>query len=129
MVKNRNRRRLASISLIMLVPLGLLSKQYTGLAYEWVNSSAGDICYEIFWCLFIFLFIPTRLAVNQIPGWVFGITCCIEFLQLWRQPILDAFRSTLLGRLLLGNSFDWWDFLYYFLGCLIGWLWLKQLVR
>ena len=117
------------LSLVILILLGLLSKSYRGFGHEWVNDSSGDIFYEIFWCLLIFLLVPARSAVNQIPIWVLGITCLIEFSQLWRYPELDTLRSTFFGRLLLGNVFDWWDFLYYWIGCLLGWLWLRLLAR
>ncbi|HEY9296997.1 DUF2809 domain-containing protein [Trichocoleus sp. DQ-A3] len=117
------------LSLLIIVPLGLLSKRYTGFGRGWVNDFSGDILYEIFWCLFGFFLFPSRKAINQIPIWVFGITCTIEFLQLWHQPVLDSIRSTFLGKLLLGTTFSWWDFPHYLLGCIIGWLWLQQIVR
>ncbi|CCQ63282.1 hypothetical protein CWATWH0401_1935 [Crocosphaera watsonii WH 0401] len=34
-------------------------------------------------------------------------------------------RSHILGKLLLGTTFSWWDFPHYIIGCLLGWLWLK----
>ncbi|MEP0751019.1 DUF2809 domain-containing protein [Trichocoleus sp. Lan] len=117
------------LSLLIIVPLGLLSKKYTGFGRGWVNDFSGDILYEIFWCLFGFFLFPSRKAMNQIPIWVFGITCTIEFLQLCHQPVLDSIRSTFLGKLLLGTTFSWWDFPHYLLGCIIGWLWLQQIVR
>ena len=44
------------ISLLIIIPLGLFSKVYTGVAQGWVNNYAGDILYEIFWCLFFWWF-------------------------------------------------------------------------
>jgi hypothetical protein len=129
MSKIKRQRWFNSLSLVILIALGLLSKSYRGFGHEWVNDSSGDIFYEIFWCLLIFLLVPVHSAVNKIPIWVLGITCLIEFSQLWRYPELDTLRSTFLGRLLLGNVFDWWDFLYYGVGCLLGWLWLRLLAR
>lgn len=129
MLTNVTLRRRTILSLLIVVPLGLLSKKYIGPAYEWVNDYLGDILYEIFWCLFIFLLIPTRKIKNQIPVWVFCVTCAIEFLQLWNQPALNSFRYTLLGKLLLGSSFDLLDFPHYVLGSIIGWLWLRQIAR
>ena len=129
MLRDANYIKRIILSLLIIVPLGLLSKRYTGFGRSWVNDFSGDILYEIFWCLFIFLLIPSRKAMNQIPIWVFGITCTIEFLQLWHQPDLDSIRSTFLGKLLLGTTFSGWDFPHYLLGCIIGWLWLRQIVR
>jgi hypothetical protein len=48
-------------------------------------------------------------------------------LQLWQPPWLQAVRATLLGRLVLGNTFTWGDFLYYAIGCGLGWLWLRAI--
>lgn len=112
-------------SLLIVTPLGFLSKFYTGPVREWFNDYAGGIFYEIFWCLFIFLLIPRRKAIAQIPRWVFGITCALEILQLWRTPILESVRSSFLGRTLIGTTFSWWDFPHYVVGYLIGWLWLR----
>ncbi|MBE9036881.1 DUF2809 domain-containing protein [aff. Roholtiella sp. LEGE 12411] len=71
----------------------------------------------------------SRAAVIQIPLWVFVITCILEFLQLWHPRLLEEIRATLIGKWLLGTTFVWWDFPYYALGCVLGWLWLRQLQR
>jgi hypothetical protein len=34
-------------------------------------------------------------------------TCLLEFLQLWHPPLLEAVRSTFIGRTVLGTSFTW----------------------
>ena len=113
------------LSLLIIIVMGFLFKFYTGSAHEWFNNYGAAVFYEIFWCLFVFLLLPR--TVRQIPLWVFGVTCGLEFLQLWHPAILE-FRSTFLGRMLIGTTFSWWDFPHYVLGCVLGWLWLKQLV-
>jgi Protein of unknown function (DUF2809) len=126
----KNRYILLFISLILATALGFFFKYYQGeFAQEWMNNSGAAIWYEVFWCLFFFWFIPTKTAIVAIPLWVFGITCLLEFLQLWRTPILLSARATLVGRLLLGTTFSWWDFLYYAIGSSIGWLWLRQICQ
>jgi hypothetical protein len=60
---------------------------------------------------------------------VFAITAGFEFLQLWQPPWLQAWRATLLGKLFLGNTFVPLDFLYYALGCWLGWAVLKYWQR
>ncbi len=129
MLKRPSQRLLTILSLLLVTPIGFLSKSYDGPAHEWVNDFGGDILYEIFWCLFVFLLIPNRKTVTQAPWGVFGITCMLEFLQLWKNPYLEAIRATFIGRTLLGTTFVGWDFPHYAIGCLIGWLWLKQLFR
>lgn len=112
-----------------MTPLGFVSKLYNGPARWWFNDYAGDILYEIFWCLFFFLLIPNRKAVAQIPVSVFVITSTLEFLQLWKPPFLQQIRATFWGKTFLGTTFAWWDFPHYIVGCIIGWLWLRQIWR
>lgn len=122
-------RQLTILSLLIVTPLGFLSKLYYGPGYKWFNDYAGDILYEIFWSLFFFLLIPSRKAVRQIPLWVLIVTCVLEFLQLWKPPLLQQIRATFWGKTLLGTTFVWLDFPHYVIGCLIGWLWLQQIWR
>jgi hypothetical protein len=129
MLQHRNQTIFITISIFIVVPMGLLSKFYTGPAHQWFNDYGGDILYEIFWCLFAFCFFRSRAAIIKIPIWVFVITCILEFLQLWHPPLLNQIRATLIGKLLLGTTFVWWDFPHYLLGCVLGWLWLRQLQK
>ncbi len=122
-----NLRLLTCLSIIVIIPVGLWSKIYTGPGAWWVNDYAGDICYEIFWCLFIFFFILEKKAITSIALWVFGFTCFVEILQLSQGTILQEIRSTTIGRLILGTTFSWWDFPHYAIGSLIGWLWLDKI--
>jgi hypothetical protein len=119
-------RKWALFSLIIIVPIGFYSKFYRGPAAEWVNDSLGGVFYEIFWCLLILLFLP------KVKPWIIAlsvlvVTCILEFMQLWHPPFLEIFRSNFIGRTLLGTTFTWTDFPYYFLGSGIGWLWIKHL--
>lgn len=122
------------ISLLIIVPLGLYSKAYTGIGQIWVNDYFGDILYEIFWCLFIFWFVPLsqnkfklKKTCGTIAFWVFAITCGIEISQLWFHLVPEILRSHLLWRLLLGAGFAWWDFPHYAIGSLIGWWWIYSI--
>lgn len=118
-----------SLSVLIVVAMGFLCKFYTGPFHQWFNNYGAAVFYEIFWCLFLFLLIRSREAVMAIPLWVFGITCGLEFLQLWHPLVLEQFRSTFLGRILIGTTFSWWDFPHYVLGCLLGWFWLQQIEK
>ncbi|MBD2354503.1 DUF2809 domain-containing protein [Tolypothrix sp. FACHB-123] len=124
----RNIRWRTILSVAVVLPIGLLYSHYRHSVW-WLNQEVGGIFYEIFWCLFAFLFIPTRKAVWQIPLWVLVITCLLEFLQLWQPPFLVWIRSLWWGKLLFGSVFTWADFPYYFIGSGLGWLWLKLIVR
>jgi len=119
-------RVVAVISLVIIVPVGFYSKFYSGPGAQWANNSLGVILYEIFWCILIFLF----LNIGKpwiIASFVFTFTGILEFLQLSHHSLLELVRSSFIDRTLIGNSFTLLDFPYYFLGCVIGWLWISSL--
>lgn len=116
-------RLILVLLLIVIIPVGFLTKYYSGPAEDWVNNSLGGLFYEIFWCL-IFAFIYTKTKAGKIAFWVFIITCLFEFLQLWHPAFIEVLRNNFIGRTILGNSFNWMDFPYYFVGCLIAYFML-----
>jgi hypothetical protein len=121
-------RIITAISLLIITPAGFYSKYYNGPASEWVNNSLGGLFYEIFWCLVIFLLYP-RIKMWKIGLGVFVITCFLEFLQLWNPQFLNYLRSFFIGQVVLGNSFNWYDFIYYFTGSIAGCLWILLIKR
>ena len=127
MTPTQNKQLNIIISLLIVIGMGFFFKFYSEFGRQWFNNSVAAIFYEVFWCLFVYLFLKGRRAIIQISVGVFIITCILEFLQLWHPPFLQQMRSTLVGRLILGTTFSWWDFFYYTLGCILGWFWLKQL--
>lgn len=115
----------ALVSLLIIVPIGFYTKFYTGPAAGWVRDSLGGVCYEIFWCLLLFLCVGKR--PRAIAAGVFITTCTLEVLQLWRPPFLENVRAGFIGQTLLGATFAWSDFPHYLLGCAIAWLWMEKL--
>ena len=128
--RRRFRQRMwAAMSLLILVPLGFYSKLgYAGPAEGWVHDSLGGALYVLFWCLVLFSLFPGARP-RVIAGSVFTVTCLLECLQLWHPPLLEAIRGTFIGRTLIGTCFVGSDFLYYVLGSLAGWLWIRRLNR
>lgn len=117
--KISTKQKWALILLLLITPLGFYTKYYSGPAADWVNDSLGGIFYEIFWCLLVFLFfINTKAWV--IAASVFIVTCFLEVLQLWHPEFLEFIRSYFIGRIILGTSFNLYDFIYYFIGSLMG---------
>lgn len=114
------------ISLCVIVPVGFYSKFYTGFGANWINNSLGGFFYEIFWCLAIFLF-SEKIKPWKIAAVVLLITCGLEILQLWHPAFLEFLRSYFIGRTVLGTTFSWSDFPYYFMGAAAGWLWMRLL--
>ncbi len=117
-------RILLLVSMIIIVPLGYIVRFSQGLNPPWLHDALGSVAYEIFWIL-LFNFLLPKISPWRIAIAVCIATCGIEFLQLWKPPFLQAARSTLPGRLVLGNSFTWTDFPVYFFGSFLGWLWLR----
>lgn len=122
-------RKYVGVSLLIVTPLGFLFKFYAGPGRWWFNNYGAGLLYEVFWILVIFLFIPKKQYVRRIPIWVFVVSCALEVLQLWHPSFLHEIRSYFLGRALIGTSFVWWDFPHYAIGCLIGWLSIKSIIR
>ena len=110
-----------ALLLIVITPIGILTKFYSGPAEEWVNHSLGGLFYEIFWCLVV-AFIFTKIKPVKIALWVFVITCTLEFLQKWHPPFMEYMRNNFIGQTILGNSFNWMDFPYYVVGSVIGYV-------
>ena len=116
------------VCIILITPLGFATKFYRGPAENWISNSLGGIFYEIFWCLIVYLFFP-KLRIWKIALGVFLVTCSLEFLQLYSNPILEAIRSTFIGRTIIGTSFVGSDFGYYLFGSLTGLFILLKIKR
>jgi hypothetical protein len=119
---------LTLVSLAVLVPVGFATKIYAGPGAGWVRASLGGVLYVTFWSLVVFLWRPRWNAWGIVAG-VLGATCLIEFAQLWHPAWLEWVRGYFVGRTILGNVFDWWDFPGYFAGAILGWFWLRGLKR
>ena len=126
--KVSNKRFWTLILIFIIVPIGFYSKFYSGPGKDWINNSLGGVLYEIFWCLFIFLFL-IKIKIWKIAVSVFIATCILEVMQLWHPHSLEYIRSFFLGRTLIGTSFSWFDFIYYFIGSIIGYVLLNRLQR
>jgi hypothetical protein len=70
----------------------------------------------------LFAILPSRKNVLRIPLIVFVLTCGLEFLQLYKPPILQSFRATLIGAALIGTDFVWLQFPFYIVGALCSYL-------
>ena len=121
--KMQKRRYLSILLLVVIIPLGFLTKFYHGPAESWTHHYAGDIFYPMFWMYLVLFFFP-RLSVLCVGIAVFVFSTIIELTQLLSWPVLEYFRQSFLGRTVFGVSFSWTDIAYYALGCVLGWcLW------
>lgn len=121
-------RILAILSLLLITPLGFACKAYGGPLHGWVNDSIAGVFYEIFWCLVVLASFPGARAFLTGAA-VLVVTSVLEFLQLSHNPFLEGLRTFYFGKVLLGTTFSWWDFPYYFVGCVLGGSWIKWLQK
>jgi hypothetical protein len=130
----RVRYRLAAVATIVAaVTLGYWVR-FHGPGSEWLNDALGSVAYEVFWiALFWGCFAGRTFSAERLPFKIsLGVllaTCGLEFLQLWQPPFLQALRATIPGRLVLGNTFNWTDFPPYFVGSVLGYVWVKFLSK
>lgn len=104
--------------LVFLILSGCFILVYKGQGAVWLRNSVGGAVYVAFWVvLFSFLLRKNRLKTTIV---VLFMTFGLEFLQLVNTPVLTSLRSTLIGALLLGNSFNPVDFYYYIAGAILG---------
>jgi len=125
------RRRLSALALIpVVIGIGLACKRYSGPGSDWVNNwGPASVAYEWLLMLLVFVVVPKREAIVKIAVGVFIATCLLEFLQLCKPDWLQELRSFLIGRLILGTTFSWWDFPAYLVGCVTGIYILRALTR
>lgn len=121
-------RVILAIAMAIVVPLGYVIRFTPIPGWEWLSDFLGSVAYEIFWILLVAFGFPRSSPVWVAVG-VCLATCGLEFLQLWKPPFLQALRSTLPGRLVLGNTFVWADFIAYFVGSFAGWWVVRSLSR
>jgi hypothetical protein len=117
-----SKKQIITLILILLItPIGFYTKFYHGTGEQWIHNYLGGILYVIFWILIYYLFFPKEKPwIISIT--VFIVTCAVEFLQLWHQPVLELLRSNFIGRTILGNSFTLYDFPWYLTGAVAGYL-------
>lgn len=104
---------------IILIPIGLLTKVYSGIGSEFITNYIGGVIYVVFFIVLAALVFPNGNPL-KISLFVLGITCLIEVSQLIQNDILKNLRMHFLIRSLIGSVFNVFDFVFYFVGGLIG---------
>src|SRR5437660_10537608 len=57
-----------------------------------------------------------RASIGRVALFAFGLASLIEISQLYHAPWIDSIRVTIPGRLVLGSTFNWPDFIAYAAG-------------
>lgn len=120
-----------TVSLIILVVLSGIGfgmwRYYQGWGQYWIRYYVSGIVYVMIWSVGLFIIRPGRKNTWRIPIIAFILTCGLEFLQLYKPPILQFFRATLIGAALIGTDFVWLQFPFYMAGILCSYLLLRVL--
>lgn len=114
--------------MVCVLPLGYFVRFSKGLHAPLLQDIGGSLAYQIL-LMFGVAFLFPRLPLMKCALGVFAFSCGVEFLQLWQAPFIQEIRSTWPGRVILGTTFNRWDFPPYALGCGIGWIVLRFLRR
>lgn len=72
------------------------------------------------WVVMMIVFLWPRLSTLRAVVYALGFAYIIEATQLYHASWIDAFRATILGHLILGDTFHWADLLCYTIGILGG---------
>lgn len=112
-------RPLYAVVVFIVVALGLLVRARQDWFPEVVNLYLGDALYAVMmFFIFSFLFPDKKAEVKALYALV--LCWCIELLQLYNAPWINAVRATLPGRLILGQGFLCSDLLAYAMGVTVA---------
>jgi hypothetical protein len=122
-------RRSAYVALLILtIVLGLVLRRVPmGLPYVIVKYGGSMLwAAMIYWIVAALAPAWTALTAGIFSG---VIAAMVEFFKLYHESVLDSFRRTLLGSLLLGRYFSIWDIVAYCAAIAIA-VWLdRSLIR
>lgn len=104
---------------VLLIPIGLLTKVYSGIGCDFVHNYLGGIIYVVFFIILASMILP-RTNSLRISLFVLGFTCVVEFSQLIQTEVLKSFRTHFLIRTLIGSVFNVFDFVFYAVGAVVG---------
>ena len=107
------------ITVIVVVILGLFSRQYSQLLPEFVATYAGDTLWALAAFLGIGMLFP-RWSTARVVVTTLLFAFSIELSQLYHAQWIDQIRHTRLGGLILGYGFLWSDLPCYGVGVAVG---------
>ena len=74
-------------------------------------------------------FVFNRLSTASVALLAFSFASLIECSQIYHAPWIDSIRATAPGALVLGQTFNWPDFLAYAAGVVVGTIAEKAVFR
>lgn len=115
----RRNRLFYAFATLLVIGTGLLWRSRLIALPATVTKYGGDAL----WALMIFLALGSvfhRRSTRHIALIAICFAWAIEFSQLYHAPWIDGIRSTRLGHLILGSTFNSPDLLAYALGVVVG---------
>lgn len=116
----RERARLTyGLAVGLTILLGLLWRSGLVMMPGFVVKYGGDAL----WSMVVFFalgMVFTRATTLRVAMMAMAFSWAIEFLQLYHAPWIDLIRSTLLGRLVLGSTFNSPDLIAYVIGVVLA---------
>lgn len=112
-------RPIYALATALVVGTGLLWRSGLLPLPDFVAKYGGDAL----WALVVFLGLGIafhRGTTVRIALLAVGFAWSVEFLQLYHAPWIDGIRSTRLGHLVLGTTFNGPDLLAYVIGIALG---------
>jgi hypothetical protein len=111
-----NRLRVAyALATVSLVAVGLFTRLPLIAWPDGLGKYLGAVLWgAMVYCIVRLISPSARLTVCVAVA--ISVAALIELSQLWHTPWLDAFRSTIVGVLLLGRYFAWADIATYGVG-------------
>jgi hypothetical protein len=108
--------RLTYVVLTLAIIAAGLVCRWPGLGLPWPIAKYGG---SILWGAMVYAglraLVPRAPIMRSVIA-ACSLAVCVEFLRLYHQPALDAFRVMLAGQLLLGRLFSVWNILAYAVG-------------
>ena len=108
-----------ALAVVLVIGLGLLWRSRLLPLSSFIAKYGGDAL----WALVVFLgfgFLFTRLSTLRVALLALCFAWSIEFLQLYHAHWIDFIRSSRLGHLVLGSTFNTPDLLAYVVGITIA---------
>ncbi|WP_284037202.1 DUF2809 domain-containing protein [Neobacillus sp. 114] len=113
------KRVIYSITILVVIILGLASRKYSHFLPTFLSENAGDALWAMMvYFGFRFLLIRKNILTAILLSLIFSFG--IEFSQLYQAGWINQIRGTVLGALVLGHGFLMVDLLRYTIGIIIG---------
>ena len=115
----RRSRPLYTLLAALVIGSGLLWRSRFLQLPTFAAKYGGDLLWALLvFCGFAFVF--RRASTLRLALLALGFAWAIEFSQIYHSEWIDHLRSTRIGALILGSTFNWPDLLAYAIGISVG---------